>query len=324
MATTMRKALVTLGKSFYEAYPPFLSQLEDTGLSAYAIVDSDYPVSKERILEHITDAEILIVGVETIDREVINSAPSLRYISRYGAGVDNIDLEAAARSNIIVSNVPGQNSDAVADLTIGLMIAVLRKIPFADASLKAGGWQLLVGSELKGKTVGIVGFGSIGHRVARRLSGFDAEILVYDEYKEDDASAKRLDITYTSLDDLLRRSDIVSLHVPLTATTRGLINMSRLELMKRSALLINTSRGPVIAERDLVEALRNGTIRGAGLDVFTSEPPSEDILSLDNTVLTPHIGGATYECARRLGQATIENVRRYIAGEKPVSILTGK
>lgn len=307
----MRKALLTLGKSFFDAYPRLRDDLEALGLRLCALVDSDEPVAKTRIIENIRDAEILVVGVEKIDRDVFDAARALRYIAKHGAGLDNIDLTEAKRRGITITYTPGQNAPSVADLAMGLILGIARQIPAAHAKVKGGGWQLFMGHELEGKTLGLVGLGAIGKKVALRALGFGMRVLAYDPVRDERFAAEHA-VSYTDLDTVLANADFVSLHLPLTPSTRHLINAEKLSRMKPSAYLINTARGPIIDERALVSALRSKTIRGAALDVFNSEPPSRELTELDNVLLTPHIGGSTYECARRLGEITVRNVESYL------------
>lgn len=309
----MKKALLTLGKSFFDAYPKLKDDLESLGLDLRALVDSDEPVRKDLIIGNIGDAEIYIMGVEKVDKDVFDAAPKLKYIAKHGAGIDNIDLEEAKRRGIIITYTPGQNAAAVADLAMGLILGIARQIPAAAAKVKSGGWQLFMGYELEGKTIGIVGLGAIGKKVALRALGFGMTVLAYDPV-QDAQFAEKHSITYADLDTVLGNADFVSLHLPLGPSTHHLINAEKLRRMKPSAYLVNTARGPIIDERDLISALRNRTIRGAALDVFDSEPPSRELLKLDNVLLTPHIGGSTYECARRLGEITVRNVDNYLHG----------
>lgn len=308
-----KKALLTLGKSFFDAYPRLKDDLESLGVDLCALVDSDEPVSKDLIIRNVRDVEIFVMGVEKVDKDVLDAARGLKYIAKHGAGLDNIDLEEAKRRGIIITYTPGQNAAAVADLAMGLILGIARQIPAAAAKVKSGGWQLFMGHELEGKTIGIVGLGAIGKKVALRAVGFGMTVIAYDPV-QDVQFAEKHSITYDDLDSVLENADFVSLHLPLGPSTYHLINAVKLRKMKSSAYLINTARGPIVDERDLVRALSDRTISGAALDVFDSEPPSRELLELDNVILTPHIGGSTYECARRLGEITVRNIDNYLHG----------
>ncbi|MCR4402756.1 MAG: phosphoglycerate dehydrogenase [Firmicutes bacterium] len=310
-----KKALLTLGKSFFEAYPRLRDDLEALDLDLCALVLSDEPVSKDVIIRNVADVEIFIMGVEKVDKDVLDAARRLKYIAKHGVGLDNIDLEEAKRRGITITYTPGQNASAVADLAMGLVLACARQIPAAAAKVKSGGWQLFMGHELEGKTLGIVGLGAIGKKVALRALGFGMTVMAYDPV-QDAEFAEKHSITYHDLNSVLEKADFVSMHLPLGPSTYHLIDAEKLRRMKPSAYLINTARGPIVNERDLVRALRDRTISGAALDVFDTEPPSRDLLELDNVIMTPHIGGSTYECARRLGEITVRNVRNYLHGRE--------
>ncbi len=309
----MRKVLLTLGKSFFEAYPRIKTDLEKMELTVDAIVSSDKPVPKSVILDHVADAEIYIMGVERVDSEILDRAVKLRYIPKHGAGLDNLDLPELASRGIPATYCPAQNSGAVADHALGLILSLARSIPQAHTFVKAGGWQLFMGNELAGKTLGIVGFGAIGRSVAARASAFGMRVIANDAFWNA-GEAERLGAERVEIDELAAAADFITIHVPLTPETHHLFGPERLAAMKSTACIINTARGDVIDEPALIDALRAGRIRGAALDVFHSEPPARALTDLDNIILTPHIGGSTYECAQRLGEITVENVRNYLEG----------
>lgn len=248
----------------------------------------------------IRDADAIIVGLEKITAEIINTAQKLKIIAKHGVGVDNIDINAAKACRVIITNCPGANADAVADHTLGLMIAVSRQTVTADSQVRAGNWPKLFGIELTKKTFGVIGIGAVGKSFILRLSGFDPVILGYDMFIDNDFCSSH-DINVTNIDDIVAKSDFISIHVPLTHDTYGLISRSRLQAMKSTAILINTARGGIVDEKALVEALQNGWIAGAALDVFEEEPlPIESPLrNAPNLVLTPHIGGYTREALTR-------------------------
>jgi D-3-phosphoglycerate dehydrogenase len=242
--------------------------------------------------------DALIVGIDQVDRNVINESDQLKIICMHGTGVDHIDIAAASRKGIYVGNVPGGNCNAVAEYTVGLMIAAARHIVYSDSSIRAHAWKRKVGTEITGKTLGIIGLGHIGKRVVELLSGFRMEILVYD-VKQDQEYCERMGLKYVELEELLQRADIVSLHTNLNETTKEIIAKRELALMKKSAILINTARGELVNETDLYTALKNQEIGAAGLDAFINEPLGENskFKELDNIVLTAHSAASTVESA---------------------------
>ncbi|MCS7002796.1 MAG: D-glycerate dehydrogenase [Dehalococcoidia bacterium] len=265
---------------------------------------------------------VVCTVADRITADLIAAAPRLRVISNYGVGFDNIDVAAATAKRVLVCNTPGVLTDATADLTFALLLATARRLGEAERLLRAGQWRdwspsLLVGAPVAGRTLGIVGLGAIGSAVARRARGFDMTVLYCGSPKpavEAATGAQR-----RSLDDLLAESDFVSLHVPLTTATRHLINAERLRRMKRTAILINTARGAIVDSAALAEALREGVIAGAGLDVFETEPlPADDPLrTLDNVVLLPHIGSATWSARTAMADLAADNLLAALAGRRP-------
>jgi phosphoglycerate dehydrogenase-like enzyme len=267
------------------------------------------------------DADAAIVSTDPFTAEVIAGNPKLRIIARVGVGTDSIDHAAAAEHGVAISITPGMNAETVADQTLALILALVRKVVAQDASVKAGKWErvgALTPGELFGKTVGLVGAGTIGRAVMRRLSGFSVRTLFYDEYIPSLEGAEKA----TSLEDLLARSDVVSLHAPLTAETRGFIGAKALKAMKASAFLINTSRGPLVDQDALFDALRRGEIAGTGLDVFAEEPPGAATLEgVPNLVTSPHIGGLSHESILRMTVSATTSVLAVLAGECPETVI---
>ena len=265
-------------------------------------------------------ADALLVRVGKITREVIQASPNLRVIAKHGTGVDNVDIAAATELRIPVLIAPFANFESVAEHVLGLMLALVKDIPYLDSRVRGGYWDKATyrGGELFGKVLGLVGFGRIGRRVRELVAPFQVKVLVYDPFlqrKELPSDVIRVE----TLDPLLKEADIVSLHCPLTEQTRGLIGRKEFQMMKKTAYLINTARGPVVDEKALVVALREGQIAGAGLDTFSKEPP-EDIALVANagkTVLTPHVGGVTAESFIRMGIAAAENILQILAGKTP-------
>ena len=263
----------------------------------------------------LADADALVVrSAVQVDDALMEKAPKLRVIGRAGVGVDNIDAEAATRRGIVVMNTPGANAVAVAELTIGLMLALARKLPAANASMHAGKWEKknLQGAELRGKTLGILGLGRIGLEVAKRAKGFGLEILGSDPFVSA-AVAREAGIKLVTLDELIVGSDYLTLHVGLTPQTTGVINAKTLAKMKKGVRIINCARGELIEDADLVAALKSGQVAGAALDVFAVEPPKESAyFDLDNVILTPHVAGSTGEAQEAVGVQIAHQVRDYL------------
>ncbi len=265
----------------------------------------------EELLEKIKDFDALVVRSRTkVTKELIDAGKKLRIIARAGAGIDNIDKDYAESKGIQVLNTPTANLLSVAELTLGLAIALLRHIPRADRGMRQGLWEKkkLRGSEISGKKWGIIGLGNVGRLVVGLLKGFNCDILTYDPYVSKE-TAVGLGARSVSLDELLRECDIISIHVPLLDSTRGLIGARELSMMKDSAVLINTSRGGIVDESALYEALRKNKIRGAALDVFENEPPGDSLLlTLENTVYTCHLGANTSDALDRVSKEVAEKL----------------
>jgi phosphoglycerate dehydrogenase-like enzyme len=285
------------------------------------LIFADTSEEKERVAK-ARDADYILCSWTPVSGQVIEAGERVKLIQKYGIGVDKIDLQTAARRGVPVCIAAGANAVAVAETAITLMLAVYKKLCVAHNSLRAGQWlkwELRTGCyELWQKAVGLVGGGNIGRAVAKRLScGFECRVLYYDAYRLPPETETSLGMIYTPLEDLLRQSDIVSLHVPLTPETRGLIGAKTLAMMKPSAVLINTSRGGVVDEPALIAALRQGAIAAAGLDVFAKEPPDRDnpLLQMDNVVVTPHNGGGTVDTMKRIVGHAFNNILRIERGE---------
>ncbi|MGA2673169.1 MAG: phosphoglycerate dehydrogenase [Terracidiphilus sp.] len=263
----------------------------------------------------LADADALVVrSAVQADDALMASAPKLRVIGRAGVGVDNIDADAATRRGIVVMNTPGANAVAVAELTIGLMLALARKVPAANAGMHAGRWEkkILQGAELRGKTLGILGLGRIGLEVAKRAKGFGLEIVGSDPFVSA-AVARENGIKLVTLDELIAGSDYITLHVGLTPQTTGVINAKTLAAMKKGVRIINCARGELIDDAALVEALKSGQVAGAALDVFAVEPAKNTpYAELDNVILTPHIAGSTAEAQEAVGIQIARQVRDYL------------
>lgn len=261
----------------------------------------------------LADVEgVIIRSSTTIDAAALEDADRLRVIGRAGVGVDNIDVQAATARGIAVFNAPSGNTTSAAELTMALVLGIMRKVPAADRSMRAGGWDRkpFRGLELFGKTLALVGAGRIGGEVARRARAFGMKVIAYDPYLQPDR-ARQLEITPVSLDEAMSRGDVISLHVPLTDATANMVGARELALMKPTAVIVNAARGGVLDEMALVDVLRDGRIAGAALDVFSAEPLPGDhpLRDLDNVLLTPHIGAATLEAQHNVAHEVAESVR---------------
>lgn len=280
---------------------------------------SGKPLSSNEVADLLQDVDGYIAGLDVIDRSALAKADELKVISRYGVGVDNVDLEAAIEKGIVVTNTPGANSVSVAELALGLILALARQIPGAIQAVREGGWPRLNGVSLEDKTIGILGLGAIGKQLARRLAGFDCHILAYDPFA-DTAFAAANGITLESIDAVIAKSDFISLHLPLLPETRRLVNAEFLAHMKGGAFLINTSRGEVVDETALLHALESGHLGGAGLDAFTVEPPdpANPLLQLPQVLATPHLGAHTDGATSNMGWFAMNDCLAVLRGEEPI------
>lgn len=267
-------------------------------------------LDKKTMIRLLADCEGLILGVDPVDSQVIAAAPRLRAISKYGVGVDNIDLAACEARGVKVSKAVGSNTAAVADYAFALMMAVARKILPIDAACRRGDWSKTTAIDVGGKTLGLVGLGAIGRAVARRAGGFEMKVLGYDVFW-DEVSASACGVEKASLERIYREADFISLHVPLTEETAHMIGERELAMMKPTAVLINTARGGLVDEDALLSALKAGRIWGAGIDAFSQEPPeNRDWYGLDNLVMGSHTAASTTGAVARMGLMAAENLIR--------------
>ena len=281
-------------------------------------------ISVPTMKEAVADVDAVLVRVAPMSREVIDAARQLKVIAKHGVGTDNIDIPAATERGIAVCNTPEANSEGVASLAFTLMLALSRRLLEADAFVRAGEpWSRkedLMGQELVGKSLSIVGTGRIGRRLAQLCQvAFDMKVYAYDPFVSKEAMAASGITKVDKVDDLMPVADYVSIHTPLTPETRGIVGAKQFDLMKRTAYLINSSRGPVVDEAALIEALRAGKIAGAGLDVFEKEPPENDnpLLSMQNVILLPHMGGATVQSMERMATHAATEILTVLNGERP-------
>ncbi|MCD6235837.1 MAG: D-glycerate dehydrogenase [Thaumarchaeota archaeon] len=283
------------------------------------------PPSREELLEAVKDVDAIYCTLnEKMDKELIDKAEKLRVIGTMSVGFDHIDLEYATSKGIYVVHTPGVLTETVADHTWALMMAAARRVVEADNMIRKGEWTvpwaptMLLGHDIYGKVLGVIGLGRIGYAVAKRAKGFNMKILYYDVYRREDAE-KELGIEYASIERILKEADFVTVHVPLTPKTRGLIGEKELKIMKKTAVLVNTARGPVIDQKALTKALQEGWIAAAGLDVFEKEPidPDDPLLKLKNVVVTPHIASASHDTRNKMAEMAAEGIIKVLRGEKP-------
>jgi D-3-phosphoglycerate dehydrogenase len=316
----MAKVLVT-ARSFRKMQGDHWRVLQDAGCEIVT-PEQDQPLKEAEMISMIGDVDAALVGNDAVTEKVIAAAPHLKVVSKHGVGVDNVDVPAATRAGVIVTNTPGANQVAVAELAVAMIMALTRKLAYHDTMVKSGGWGRIVGTELEGKTVGLVGLGRIGKEVVLRLEGFKVKFLAYDIY-QDNAFAAEHNVRFVELNELLAVSDIVTLHAVLTSDTKRFIGEKELATMKPGSYLVNTARGGLIDEQALYQALTENRLAGAALDVFTDEPPTNSpLLQLDDKVLlAPHLGAQTTETVLRMGKMAAENIVQVLRGERPVGLV---
>ena len=286
-------------------------------------------LTQRELKQRIEDKDgLFCLLVDRIDREVISAGRQLRVIANCAVGFDNIDVGYARERGILVTNTPGVLTEATADLTWALILAVARKIPQADRFAKEKrftGWELdlFLGREVTGRRLGIIGLGRIGKAVAERARAFRMEVVYYDPKRLAEGEERGNGLNYLPLDELLSSADIVTIHASLNPETHHLLSAEKLKLMKKTAILVNVARGPIVDEAALAEALAKGELWGAGLDVYEREPEIEEgLLHLDNVVLLPHIGSATYETRSRMAMSAARNLVQGLRGERPDNLIT--
>jgi len=298
--------------SYIEMYRP----LFDNGFTL-AYNNIGHTQDEQIVIDAVRGYNYVIAGSEIWNRRVFeNVKGSVKMLVRHGVGIDNVDVGAAVDAGVAVSNTPGANAFTVAEQALGMLICLLRKIAFYDAEIKRGVWKPTLTSSLSG-TVGLVGFGAVAREFAKILKVFPVDILVYD-ISEDEEAARRYGVKYVTLDELADKSDVISIHVPLSLATEGMINETLISKMRENAVIINTSRGPVIDEDALVKALKEQRIAGAALDVFIVEPLPEKspLCSLDNVLLTPHTSSASVDGQKTMISKCVSNILDFEAGRK--------
>lgn len=262
----------------------------------------------EKLEKEIEDADGIIASLEVYDEKLLSKAKKLKVISRYGVGYDKIDLNETRKRNIKVTITPGSNADSVADMAVALMLSTARNIPYMSSALASGEQKRPIGVEMWEKTLGIVGAGRIGKGVARRCKGFNMKVLCFDSYIDEEFK-KEVGAAYVSFDELIKNSDFISIHSPLTEETKNMFGKNEFKLMKNNAIIINTARGGIIDEDALYEALAENEIRGCGLDTTVEEPPfGSKLLSLPNCIVTPHAGASTIEASEKMSIMSVNNL----------------
>jgi D-3-phosphoglycerate dehydrogenase len=305
--------------SFGKGCPEVFDRLAEAGCEV-SVNTLGRPLTETELGEALAEADGFIAGVDRIMGAVLAQAPRLKVIARYGVGVDGVDLAAATERGILVTNTPGANTESVADLAFGLMLALARRIPFADRQVKNGQWPRLTGQDVWGATLGLLGTGQIGRAVARRAAGFGMSILAYDVNQHPEIA--QLGGSYAAFDEVVAGADFLSLHLPLTPETRGLIGADQLARMKATTFLVNTSRGGIVDERALLVALRAGRPAGAALDVYEVEPPAgSELVALDNVIATPHSGAHSLGAMRRMAHGAVDNLLAAFKGVRPPALV---
>ena len=299
------KVIVT-ARSFGKTDSKAVDLLKANGCEVKKLEAADGPI-EEQLKKEIVDADAVIAGLEDYTPELIASAKKLKVISRYGVGYDKVDVAAAREHGVAVTITPGANGDSVADLAVALMLDLARNVTVMDNSIKAKAQKRPSGLEMWQKTLGIVGAGRIGQGVGKRCRGFDMKILAYDMF-ESEAFQEETGAQYVDLETLLKESDFITIHSPLTPETENMISTEQFQMMKNTAIIVNTARGGIIDEAALYEALKSGEIRGAGLDATVDEPPyGSPLMELENCILTPHAGAATAEASSKMSYMAAEN-----------------
>ena len=318
----MPNVLIT-SRLFGRTTPEAFELLKQEGVDFKVEQDHQGDWTEEEMIAALEGYDGMILGAdEPMTQRVLFALPQLKVLSRHGVGFNNIEVEAATRRGIVVAITAGANDNAVADLAMGLIISVARRIPYFDRFIRRGEfWKRTPGNDICEKVLGLVGMGRIGKSLARRAFGFDMKILAYDLVRDEEFAA-RYQVEYASLEEVLSRSDFVSVHLPSSSQTAKFIGERELKFMKRSAYLINTSRGSLVDEAALLRALQEGWIAGAGLDVLEKEPPGKEhpFFALENVVLTPHIGGASLAAMRAMSLDSATNAIRVLRGERPTAM----
>ncbi len=316
-----KKVLISLPINFEQYMGTTKGILESNG---FEVDDywNDTGLPKEELIKLIEDKDGFIVGLDKIDEDVVKAGKKLKVLSKHGIGTDNINIPAATKHGVVVCNTPGSNSNAVADLALGLIICLARNIFEADTSVRKSDLTPYIGIELEGKTLGIIGLGHIGKKVALRARAFGMKVIADDPVLDNEFAVKN-GIKYVSKEEIYKQSDFITIHTPLTNETHGLIKEKEITLMKDGCYIVNTARGGIVDEKALADALKSGKIAGAGIDVFSVEPPLADyvLFQAPNIVFSTHMGGSTPDAIKRAGELAAKNIINVINGKKPLNAL---
>lgn len=308
--------VVATARSFCATDGPHQERIREAGMEL-VLAAAEKPLDAAALQDAIRDADAAILGLDACDASVLEACPRLRVVSRYGVGLDSVDLASARRLGIAVTNTPGANTTAVAELTLGSILSLARRLPQAVAATRTGSWSRTTGWELSGKTLGVIGYGRIGQAVADLGRAFGMHVVASDPFAPPSDGTPSL-----TVEELLERADVVTLHVGLSEDTRHLIDRAGLARMKPGAVLVNTARGGLVDEDALARALRSGQLSGAAADAFEHEPPgSSPLLAIDTFLPTPHLGAATAEATARMGRMATQNVLDVLQGRTPAHLV---
>lgn len=306
----MKGKILVTPRAFAKSGMEQIERLRKEGWEVH-VNETGKSYTKEEFISYAKDVDGIIIGVDLADKEMLDQCPNLKAIAKYGVGVDNIDMEYAQKKGIKVSRTIGSNSLSVAEHAMGLIFTLAKNTYSAVQDVKNGNWNKVYGFELQGKTIGIIGFGNIGKNLARLAQGMNMKVMAYDAIPIDAEYTEKNHITIAEYEQLLKESDVISVHMPLTAETKDMIDKKAFAIMKSNAIVINAARGGIINEADLYEALMNKRIAGAGFDVFTQEPPKDSpLLKLNNFILTPHTASKTKEADDNTIRISTANILR--------------
>lgn len=317
------KVLITQGweKELVSKYDEYEKKLTDRGFEVY-LHPKRTNLTEEELIESLQGVDVFMCGLGKINENVLKACPQLKMISKFGVGLDSIDIPACTKHKVVLTNCPGSATECVAEFTVALMLSAARGVVQNDRMLHDGKWGRTLGVSPYRKTLGIIGFGAIGKKVARTVSGFDMRILAYTSHPSDEI-AKEYRIEFVSLDTLLSESDFITLHVPCTKDTEGIINKENLAKMKKSAILINAGRGALVDESALYDALSSGNLRAAALDVHRHEPVLRDdpLLTLDNCIMTTHTAASSEEGRNLMMESCVQNILDIMDGKHPAGLV---
>lgn len=314
----LKDAKILVSATSYGKNDPRLKTELEAQVASVMYNPTGKPLTSAQLADLLPGIDGFIAGLDVIDSAALEKADRLKVIARYGVGVDNVDLAAAREMGITVTNTPGANSVSVAELALTLILSLARQIPEAASAVQDGKWPRLGGLTLENKTVGLLGLGAIGKQLTRRLQGFDCRIMAYDPYADPDFASEH-GVQLAGMDEVVAAADFLSLHLPLLPETRQLVNREFLAKMKKGAYLINTSRGEVVDEDALLDALQSGQLKGAGLDAFAVEPPdpANPLLRLPQVIATPHLGAQTDGATSNMGWLAMKDCLAVLRGDEP-------